>query len=323
MPRQRDALLLGFRPPGSAPAASFPPLYMPVAAEAHRDSTPGSSTCGGPAARDDNDAIEAAASDLLHSRSRNATAGAALRRLKMEERRVLSLAQPLPGAASAQSEPTAPAVEVEALERSGSEAAPYDAASVLETRLSDDNAEMAGPASKHRREPMWTEKSARCPARLRSMEEAEALLPSKSVCSRRCVRCAALCSLILTVLLLVLGAAPLLILSARNIAPWPPPSHPPQLQPPQPPLPPPHPAAPPPSLPTRKQPNILFFLADDMGYGDAGYLATGNRFGKLLTPHMDALTAAGMSFTDAYAGAPTCSPSRCSLMTGLHSGRYS
>jgi len=76
-------------------------------------------------------------------------------------------------------------------------------------------------------------------------------------------------------------------------------------------------------MPTRKQPNILFFLADDMGYGDAGYLATGNRFGKLLTPHMDALTAAGMSFTDAYAGAPTCSPSRCSLMTGLHSGRYS
>jgi hypothetical protein len=45
-------------------------------------------------------------------------------------------------------------------------------------------------------------------------------------------------------------------------------------------------------------PNILFFLADDMGYGDAGYLATGNKHGKLLTPNLDAMVEQGMSFTE-------------------------
>ena len=38
-------------------------------------------------------------------------------------------------------------------------------------------------------------------------------------------------------------------------------------------------------------PNILFFLADDMGYGDAGYLATGNPHGKLLTPNLDIMVS--------------------------------
>eukprot|EP00729_Bicosta_minor_P008985 gene8985-6743_t len=66
-------------------------------------------------------------------------------------------------------------------------------------------------------------------------------------------------------------------------------------------------------------PNILFFLADDMGYGDAGYLATGNPHGKLLTPNLDIMVGEGMSFTDAYAGAPVCAPSRCTLITGRHS----
>ena len=70
-------------------------------------------------------------------------------------------------------------------------------------------------------------------------------------------------------------------------------------------------------------PNILFFLADDMGYGDAGYLSTGSAHGKLLTPNLDDMVAAGMSFTDAYAGAPVCAPSRCTLITGQHSGHCS
>ena len=70
-------------------------------------------------------------------------------------------------------------------------------------------------------------------------------------------------------------------------------------------------------------PNILFFLADDMGYGDPGYLAVGNKHGKLLTPNMDQMVAEGMSFTEAYAGAPVCAPSRCTLITGRHSGHCS
>lgn len=67
-------------------------------------------------------------------------------------------------------------------------------------------------------------------------------------------------------------------------------------------------------LPTR--PNILFILADDLGYGDLGcYGQT-----KIATPNIDRLAAAGLRFTDFYAGATICSPSRCVLMTGLHTG---
>uniref|UniRef100_A0A7S4DKW1 Sulfatase N-terminal domain-containing protein n=1 Tax=Lotharella globosa TaxID=91324 RepID=A0A7S4DKW1_9EUKA len=71
---------------------------------------------------------------------------------------------------------------------------------------------------------------------------------------------------------------------------------------------------------TVSRPNILFILADDMGYGDVGYLQIGSDHGRLLTPNLDKLTKQGMRFTDAYAGAPVCAPSRCTLMTGRHSG---
>ena len=57
-----------------------------------------------------------------------------------------------------------------------------------------------------------------------------------------------------------------------------------------------------------------------MGYGDAGYLSTGSAHGSLLTPHLDRMVQEGMSFTEAYAGAPVCAPSRCTLITGRHSG---
>jgi len=63
-------------------------------------------------------------------------------------------------------------------------------------------------------------------------------------------------------------------------------------------------------------PNVLFILADDLGYGDLGCYGQ-----KLIqTPHLDQLAAEGMRFTQAYAGATVCAPSRCSLMTGLHGG---
>jgi arylsulfatase A-like enzyme len=66
---------------------------------------------------------------------------------------------------------------------------------------------------------------------------------------------------------------------------------------------------------TRK-PNIIFIMADDLGYGDLGcYGQT-----RIKTPHIDRLAQEGMRFTQAYAGGPVCTPSRSVLMTGLHNG---
>jgi arylsulfatase A-like enzyme len=64
------------------------------------------------------------------------------------------------------------------------------------------------------------------------------------------------------------------------------------------------------------KPNIVFILADDLGYGEVGcYGQT-----KIKTPNIDRLAAEGMRFTQAYAGAAVCAPSRSTLMTGLHTG---
>lgn len=66
----------------------------------------------------------------------------------------------------------------------------------------------------------------------------------------------------------------------------------------------------------RQRPNVIFILLDDAGYGDFGcYGQT-----KIETPNIDALAERGVRFTDMYAGAPVSAPSRCCLMTGLHSG---
>ena len=65
-----------------------------------------------------------------------------------------------------------------------------------------------------------------------------------------------------------------------------------------------------------QRPNIIFILADDLGYGDLG--CYGQK--KIRTPNIDRMTAEGMRFTDHYAGSTVCAPSRCCLMTGLHSG---
>ena len=67
---------------------------------------------------------------------------------------------------------------------------------------------------------------------------------------------------------------------------------------------------------TPDKPNIIFILADDMGYGDLA--CYGNRY--IQTPNIDRLAATGTSFTQAYAGSGISSPSRCSLMTGRNSG---
>jgi len=66
----------------------------------------------------------------------------------------------------------------------------------------------------------------------------------------------------------------------------------------------------------QRKPNILFILADDLGYGNLGcYGAT-----QIRTPNLDRMAAEGMRFTDAYAGSTVCAPSRCTLMTGYHTG---
>jgi len=64
------------------------------------------------------------------------------------------------------------------------------------------------------------------------------------------------------------------------------------------------------------RPNIIFILADDLGYGDLG--SYGQKI--IRTPHLDQLAAEGMRFTQFYAGNTVCAPSRSVLMTGLHMG---
>ncbi|MCC6698792.1 MAG: sulfatase [Candidatus Hydrogenedentes bacterium] len=67
----------------------------------------------------------------------------------------------------------------------------------------------------------------------------------------------------------------------------------------------------------QKRPNIVFILADDLGRHQVG--CYGNPFYE--TPNVDRLAAEGMRFTDAYAAAPVCSPTRASIMTGKYPGR--
>ena len=68
--------------------------------------------------------------------------------------------------------------------------------------------------------------------------------------------------------------------------------------------------------PSFRKSNIIFILADDLGYGDLGCYGQTN----IQTPHLDRLAREGMKFTDHYAGSTVCAPSRCVLMTGLHTG---
>ncbi len=67
-----------------------------------------------------------------------------------------------------------------------------------------------------------------------------------------------------------------------------------------------------------QQPNIVFILADDMGYGDPGCYG-----GKLApTPAIDSLARDGIRCTDGYVTAPVCAPSRCGIMTGAYNQRF-
>ncbi|MDP6524057.1 MAG: arylsulfatase [Kiritimatiellia bacterium] len=64
------------------------------------------------------------------------------------------------------------------------------------------------------------------------------------------------------------------------------------------------------------KPNIVFILADDLGYRELGCYGQE----KIRTPNIDRLASQGMRFMRHYSGAPVCAPSRCVLMTGMHTG---
>lgn len=66
----------------------------------------------------------------------------------------------------------------------------------------------------------------------------------------------------------------------------------------------------------QRKPNIIYILADDLGYGDLGCYGQKD----IRTPHLDRMAAEGMRFTQHYAGSTVCAPSRCCLMTGYHTG---
>src|SRR5688572_7302532 len=66
------------------------------------------------------------------------------------------------------------------------------------------------------------------------------------------------------------------------------------------------------------KPNIVYILADDMGYGDVGAY---NPQSKIPTPAMDALAKHGMRFTDAHTGSAVCTPTRYGIVTGRYAWR--
>jgi hypothetical protein len=71
-----------------------------------------------------------------------------------------------------------------------------------------------------------------------------------------------------------------------------------------------------PQTPRPDAPNIIFIMADDLGYGELG--SYGQK--RIRTPRLDRMAAEGMRFTQFYSGSPVCAPSRGTLLTGLHTG---
>ncbi len=67
------------------------------------------------------------------------------------------------------------------------------------------------------------------------------------------------------------------------------------------------------------KPNVVFILADDLGYGDVQILNP--QRGKIPTPHLDRFATQGLTFTDAHSGSSVCTPTRYGLLTGRHAWR--
>ncbi len=73
------------------------------------------------------------------------------------------------------------------------------------------------------------------------------------------------------------------------------------------------------SLKAESKPNIIFLMLDEWGYFESSHM----QHPEILTPNIDRFASEGLRFTEALAGAPVCGPTRCVLMTGLHSGHTS
>ena len=71
-----------------------------------------------------------------------------------------------------------------------------------------------------------------------------------------------------------------------------------------------------------RPPNIVFILADDMGFNDISLYNGGAADGSVMTPHIDAIARQGVVFESGYAANAVCAPSRASLMTGRYSTRF-
>lgn len=72
-------------------------------------------------------------------------------------------------------------------------------------------------------------------------------------------------------------------------------------------------------LPPPPKPNIIYILADELGYFEPGYMGNPN----IRTPNIDRMAAEGICFTQGLAGSAVCAPTRCCLLTGKHSGHTS
>ena len=70
------------------------------------------------------------------------------------------------------------------------------------------------------------------------------------------------------------------------------------------------------SVSRAEHPNIIYIMADDLGWAELG--SYGQE--KIKTPHLNRIAAEGMRFTQHYTSAPVCAPARFSLMTGKHGG---
>ena len=68
----------------------------------------------------------------------------------------------------------------------------------------------------------------------------------------------------------------------------------------------------------RQRPNIIYILADDLGFGDLSFY---NKDSKIKTPNLDRLAASGMSFMDMHSTSSVCTPSRYSILTGEYGWR--
>jgi len=68
-----------------------------------------------------------------------------------------------------------------------------------------------------------------------------------------------------------------------------------------------------------ERPNFIYIMADELGYYEPGFMGGS----KIKTPHLDQMAREGMRFSQFLAGSSVCAPTRCTLMTGKHSGHAS